>query len=412
MSASAAGSRRRAGVRTLRPSSRATVSTGVGVSIWRRPTGRVAARPDVHAVVHTHSAAAVAFAALDVPLLALSHDGVEFAEPDLPRFTRTGSLIRSTDLGRDLAGTIGDGVGCLVPQHGLVTVGPDAATAVMRAVLLDRACAVQLTAMAAGAVQRWSDSAELGLKRSQAGRRRSCTPATSTCAAVPGRTRTAVDHRRRRDVGGSQEDHVMGKRYQVVIVGGGSRRRRARGRLGRRGISCAVIERRTSSRASQGAEADAADAGALLFLGVARSCAPPGSCPPGYAIGRLTSTEPDGRVLARPAGRELVQEYYFQANERLPQYCTEEVLRTHGGAAGRREPLRLARDGRRAGRARRPRRHRARTAPAGCSKATTSSAATAAHSMVREQAGIERSGADFDQSWSLVVFRSRELHEA
>ena len=130
-------------------------------------TELMAARPDVHAVVHTHSAAAVAFAALDVPLLALSHDGVEFAEPDLPRFTRTGSLIRSTDLGRDLAGTIGDGVGCLVPQHGLVTVGPDAATAVMRAVLLDRACAVQLTAMAAGAVQRWSDSAELGLKRSE-----------------------------------------------------------------------------------------------------------------------------------------------------------------------------------------------------------------------------------------------------
>jgi ribulose-5-phosphate 4-epimerase/fuculose-1-phosphate aldolase len=32
------------------------------------------ARPDVSSVVHTH---AVAFAALDLPLLAISHDGVE-----------------------------------------------------------------------------------------------------------------------------------------------------------------------------------------------------------------------------------------------------------------------------------------------------------------------------------------------
>src|ERR1700728_1985016 len=52
--------------------------------------------------------------------------------------------------GEVLAEAIGDGVGCLIPQHGLVTVGPDAATAVMRAVQLALACGVQLHAMAAG----------------------------------------------------------------------------------------------------------------------------------------------------------------------------------------------------------------------------------------------------------------------
>jgi len=127
----------------------------------------MAARPDVQSVVHTHSAAATAFAALEVPLRALSHDGVEFAEPDVPRFTRTGSLIRTPELGDALAACIGTGPGCLVPQHGLVTVGPDLATAVMRAVLLDRACRVQLTAMAAGPLRRWSDSSELALKRAE-----------------------------------------------------------------------------------------------------------------------------------------------------------------------------------------------------------------------------------------------------
>jgi ribulose-5-phosphate 4-epimerase/fuculose-1-phosphate aldolase len=123
------------------------------------------ARPDVGSVVHTHAPAALSFAALDQPLLALSHDGVEFAEPQVARFTLTGSLINSAELGRELAKTIGDGVGCLIPRHGLVTVGPDAATAVMRAVLLARACHVQLQAMAAGEIKLWSDSAEIELKK-------------------------------------------------------------------------------------------------------------------------------------------------------------------------------------------------------------------------------------------------------
>jgi len=124
----------------------------------------MAARPDVGCVVHTHAPAATAFAALDVPLRALSHDGVPFAARDVPRFTRSGALIRSRELGQALAETIGDGPGCLIPQHGLVTVGVDAATAVMHAVLLERACRVQLTAMAAGPLARWSDDEEIALK--------------------------------------------------------------------------------------------------------------------------------------------------------------------------------------------------------------------------------------------------------
>ncbi len=125
------------------------------------------ARPDLNSVVHTHAPAAVSFAALDQPLLAISHDGVEFAEPQIARFTRTGSLINSAELGKALAETIGDGVGCLIPQHGLVTVGPNPATAVMRALLLARACHVQLQAMAAGPIRRSSDSAEIALKKAE-----------------------------------------------------------------------------------------------------------------------------------------------------------------------------------------------------------------------------------------------------
>jgi ribulose-5-phosphate 4-epimerase/fuculose-1-phosphate aldolase len=92
---------------------------------------------------------------------------VEFAEPQIARFTRTGALIKSAELGKALAETIGDGVGCLIPQHGLVTVGPNPATAVMRALLLARACHVQLQAMAAGPIRRSSDSAEIALKKAE-----------------------------------------------------------------------------------------------------------------------------------------------------------------------------------------------------------------------------------------------------
>lgn len=127
-------------------------------------TELMAARPDVNCVVHTHAPAAASFASLDVPLRALSHDGVPFAASDVPRYLRTGALIRTRDLGAALAETIGEARGCLVPQHGLVTVGPDVATAVMYAVLIDRACRVQLAAMAAGTVVRWSDADELALK--------------------------------------------------------------------------------------------------------------------------------------------------------------------------------------------------------------------------------------------------------
>ncbi len=125
----------------------------------------MATRQDVNAVVHTHPPAAVSFAALDQPLLALSHDGVLFADPPIARFVRTGSLIRTRELGIALATTIGAGPGALIPQHGVVTVGPDAATAVMRAILLARACRVQLDAMAAGPIRSWSDADEIELKQ-------------------------------------------------------------------------------------------------------------------------------------------------------------------------------------------------------------------------------------------------------
>lgn len=122
-------------------------------------------RPDVGAVVHTHSDAANAFSALDVPLRPLNHAGSLFSYPDVPRFTVTGGLIKSIELGAQLAGTLGDRPACLMPQHGVVAVGTDVAAAVMTAVLLDKACRIQLQAMAAGTLARFGSEEDTVAKR-------------------------------------------------------------------------------------------------------------------------------------------------------------------------------------------------------------------------------------------------------
>ena len=125
----------------------------------------MATRPDVGSVVHTHSPAANEFAALDVPLRPLDHAGSLFCYPDIPRFTLTGGLIKTPSLGAALADALGDARACLMPQHGIMAVGYDAPTAVMTAVLLDRACRTQLTAMAAGPLRRWGGEQDTVAKR-------------------------------------------------------------------------------------------------------------------------------------------------------------------------------------------------------------------------------------------------------
>ncbi|HEY0935618.1 MAG TPA: class II aldolase/adducin family protein [Trebonia sp.] len=125
----------------------------------------MAARPDIGAVVHTHSPAACQFAALDVPLRALDHAGSLFVYPDIPRFGLTGGLIKNRSLGQSLAAALGDANAMLLPQHGIVTAGPDLPAAVMTAVLLDRACRAQLTAMAAGPLRVWGAEDDTVAKR-------------------------------------------------------------------------------------------------------------------------------------------------------------------------------------------------------------------------------------------------------
>ena len=123
------------------------------------------ARDDVGSVIHTHSPAAVALGALGVPLRAISHEANLFVPPDLARFTETGDLVLTADLGRRVAAALGDRNACLLVNHGIVVAAADVPTAAVTAYLLDRACRMQLTAMSAGGWASWSSQEESLAKR-------------------------------------------------------------------------------------------------------------------------------------------------------------------------------------------------------------------------------------------------------
>ncbi|MFA9446458.1 FAD-dependent monooxygenase [Egicoccus sp. AB-alg6-2] len=206
----------------------------------------------------------------------------------------------------------------------------------------------------------------------------------------------------------------MTKSYQVIIVGGGPVGVGLAVDLGRRGITCAVIERRTElSGIPKGQGLAQRTLEHFYFWGIADEIRAARAMPPGYPIGQVTVYDNlMGEYWHAPPGRELVQSYYFQANERLPQYRTEEVLRRRmaqlpevdsyiGWTA---TDIEQHADGVHVTMERgSERRHLAGDYVAGCD---------GGHSLVREQADIQRSGTDWGELVALAVFRSPELHAA
>lgn len=123
------------------------------------------ARDDVHAVVHTHAPWSVAFASIEEPLLPVSHEGTLFVPPDVARFTKTGDLVTTPELGAELARTVGDRNAALMVHHGIVACGADLPTAVFNAVFLERACRTNMRALMAGGPKTWSSDEEALAKR-------------------------------------------------------------------------------------------------------------------------------------------------------------------------------------------------------------------------------------------------------
>ena len=121
----------------------------------------------------------------------------------------------------------------------------------------------------------------------------------------------------------------MAERYQVVIVGGGPVGVGLAVDLGLRGVSCVVVEKRTAlSSIPKGQGLSQRTLEHCWFWGVADEIRAARVMPADHAIGQVTTyRDLTSDFWHAPPARELVAPYYFQTNERLPQYRTEEVLR-------------------------------------------------------------------------------------
>lgn len=208
----------------------------------------------------------------------------------------------------------------------------------------------------------------------------------------------------------------MATRYQVIIVGGGPVGVALAVELGLRGITCAIVERRTAlQNIPKGQNLMPRTLEHFYAWGIADELRAARVMPKGYPISGITVY---GNLMSdywyAPPQREQVRPYYFEDVERLPQYKTEEVLRARMAqlpqvtnlfgwmaetieqdASGVR--VTVAKDD-------------------GTERETLEGdyvvGCDGSRSLVRTQAGIDRGGTDFDQIMVLMVFRSKDLHEA
>jgi ribulose-5-phosphate 4-epimerase/fuculose-1-phosphate aldolase len=113
------------------------------------------ARPDVMAVVHTHSPGVIPFSVSQVPLRPMYHNPAFLAAGapvwDIRKdFGATDMLVRDSARGKSLATGLGDKSVVLMRGHGDVTVGPSVRIAVFRAYYTDVNARLQSQAIALG----------------------------------------------------------------------------------------------------------------------------------------------------------------------------------------------------------------------------------------------------------------------
>jgi L-ribulose-5-phosphate 4-epimerase len=109
----------------------------------------------VGSVVHCHPPHAIALAATGRPLQAFSHAAGPFAG-GVPIFHDAAGLVDAEPLGAQLARAIGDSRVLVLAGHGIVAVGSSIGTAVVAAILFEKACRLQLLVNSSGGVASYS----------------------------------------------------------------------------------------------------------------------------------------------------------------------------------------------------------------------------------------------------------------
>lgn len=126
------------------------------------------ARPDVNAVVHSHSPSVIPFGASSVPLRPIYHMA-SFLGARAPvfeirqRFGVTDMLVRTGDQGLALAEALDDQAVVLMRGHGFCAVGESLPVAVFRAIYTETNAALQQQAIALGGTLTYLDPGEAEL---------------------------------------------------------------------------------------------------------------------------------------------------------------------------------------------------------------------------------------------------------
>jgi ribulose-5-phosphate 4-epimerase/fuculose-1-phosphate aldolase len=113
-------------------------------------------RPDVNAVVHSHSPTVIPFSVTEKPLRAIFHNG-HFLGQATPVWEiraaageQNNMLVLTNELGRSLAEALGEGSVVLMRGHGNAVAGPDLKTAVFRAIYTEVNAKLQMQAVMLG----------------------------------------------------------------------------------------------------------------------------------------------------------------------------------------------------------------------------------------------------------------------
>jgi 4-hydroxyisophthalate hydroxylase len=206
--------------------------------------------------------------------------------------------------------------------------------------------------------------------------------------------------------------NALEKSAEVVIVGGGPVGMGLAIELGQRGIRTIVVERYASpQKVPKGQNLTQRTMEHFHFWGAEQALRAARTVPKEYGIGGVTAYRTLlGEYHYDWLQRELVRPFYFTDNERLPQYATEEVLRSRAAELESVEILYgwTADDVRHDGESVTV----ASSSPTGVIliQASYGVGCDGSRSLVRENAGISQTLSDHDRLMVLLVFRSRALH--
>jgi ribulose-5-phosphate 4-epimerase/fuculose-1-phosphate aldolase len=119
------------------------------------------ARPDVHAVVHTHQRAATLLGVVGAKLLPVLHVPAVLTDGGNMPTWPCPVLVTRPELGRKLADALGTAGLCHLQGHGIVSVAADLRRAAVTAVALEQLAEANLTILQTGLAPRVITPAEL-----------------------------------------------------------------------------------------------------------------------------------------------------------------------------------------------------------------------------------------------------------